>query len=190
VKSLDPTSSLVLTAIRVTIYASMLALVFIFAWAMSDFLGQGKPKVDVVGQPIEKIVAVFAKYDGAEFAKEMARTLAVDDSIVGDINLVKRGTDGRLHLVGWALDRQDISSSLDVFLVVPQKLVFMSSTGQKRDDVTKHFHMPREAAFPGFDAIFENRFDCNYNQKGPFLVAINQRKQFSVIKPRVQVSGC
>lgn len=190
VKHHDPISSLVLTTFRTIVYISILALFYILAYTICDFLRLGKSEVDVNGQPTDKIVAVFAKYDSAEFIKEMARKLAVNNSIVGEINLAERVSDGRLHLVGWALDRQDTSKSLDIFMIVPQKLVFMSSTSRKRDDVADHFLLAREAVSPGFDAIFENRFDCDYNKKGPLVIAVNQTKQFSLIKPWLQVSGC
>jgi len=191
VKRHDPTSLLLLTTLRASIYISILSLFFIFAYAICDFLGLDTPVVDVKEQSIEKIVAVFARYyDSAEFVKEMARKLAVHKSIVGEINLLERGSDGRLHLVGWALDTQDSSKSLDIFLIVPQKLVMMSSTGLRRDDVTDHFGLAKEAAYPGFDAVFENRFDCDYNKKGAFVVAVSRTKQFSLIKPWVQANGC
>lgn len=186
----EQNSSLVLTTLRAVVYASTLALFFILAYAILDFAKKTGPIIDANNQSIEQVVGILAKYDSKKIAREMAKIFTVNNSIVGEINLLERGSDGHLHLVGWALDRGDASTSLDVFLIIPQKSVLMSSTNKRRDDVAKHFHLPSEAVLPGFDATFEYYFNCIDVKKGPLLVAVNQGKQFSVITAWPQVSGC
>ena len=54
---------------------------------------------------------------------------------------LRREPDGRVHMRGWTLDRNDISQPLLVFLVIPKKAVLMTSTGKTRDDVPKALNL-------------------------------------------------
>jgi hypothetical protein len=186
----DRTSPLVLAILRAVIYISILALFYISARTVCDFLIMEGSEVDVTDQSVEEIVARFANYDSAGFAKAMARKLVMDSSIVGAIDVAHRSSDGRLHLVGWAFDKADIYKPIYIFLIVPGKIVFMSSTGQKRNDVTDFFHLTGEAVYAGFDTVFDRQFDCKYNEQHPFIVAVNQTGQFSLLKTSVVISGC
>lgn len=186
----EQNSSLVLATLRAVVCASTLALFFILAYTILEFAKKAGPIIDTNNQSIEQVVGVLAKYDSTKIAREMAKILTVNNSIVGEINLLERGSDGHLHVVGWAFDRGDASTSIDVFLIFPQKSVFVSSTSKRRDDVAKHFHLPSEAVLPGFDATFEYYINCIDVKNGPLLVAVNQRKQFSVITAWHPVRGC
>jgi hypothetical protein len=38
--------------------------------------------------------------------------------------------------------------------------------------------------------VFDYPFDCSNNEQGPLVVAINHKRQFSLINPLMKASGC
>jgi len=186
----EPSSRLLILSIQGVIICSALMLFFIFAYTVFDILNIGNPSVVTQNKSIEDIVATFGNERSDAFTRNLSRALPMATSIVGQIDDLRRGPDGRIYMRGWTLDRNDISQPLLVFLVIPKKAVLMTSTGKTRDDVPKALNLPQEASASGFDDTFSYQFNCKDNENNYYIVAVNQKRQFSLIRSRIRIDGC
>ena len=163
---------------------------FLGAYILFDWIGVGKATINTKNKSIEDIVAILGNRDSSEFIKELSRVLSRSQSTVGYIDLLQRLPDGRLRLAGWAVDKEEAGQPVSVFVIVPTKAVLMTTTRSKRDEVAVTLGLPKDLMAAGFDDVFEYQFSCKDNERNPFVVAVNRKKQFSVINPGMRVSGC
>lgn len=170
--------------LRVIIYGSILMLWFFGAYAVFDWMGVGKVRVNTTNTAVENIIAGFANDDLVEFSKELSQVLPPAKSIIGDIDFLRRLPDGRLQLRGWAGDNDDPKHPVSIFLIIPKKAVLMTSASMERGG------LPIKSLVAGFDAVFNYQFDCKTNKQNHFIMVINEKKQFSVINRGIPIGGC
>lgn len=164
-------------------------LFFIVAYVIFDTYGIGDRSIDTTNKSVEAIVAALGNKDSTQFVRGLSKVYSMVGSLVGEVDILSRGPDGRLNFAGWVVDKQQAEEPMLVFLVVPGKAVFVTSTGRTRDDVRKALGLPESAA-TGFGDVFNYQFDCNLNEQNPYIVVVNQKKEFALIKPLIRVSGC
>lgn len=177
-----------LVFLRALIFGSLLALWFIISYIIFDVVGVGSISIDPK-KPAEDVVASLADDTSSNFAKRLSRIWSVSPSITGTIDTVERGSDGRLRLAGWAIDKTK-AAPLSIFLIIPTKAVLLTHTGTKRDDVSSALQLSKDFDLAGFDNVFPFEFDCKDMDLNPFIVAVNQTKEFSLITTAVKVAGC
>lgn len=163
---------------------------FLGAYVVFDYIGVGKTPVDPANKAVEDIVAAFGNENSADFTRDLSGVLPRAQSMIGTIDTVQRLPDGRLRLAGWVVDKAEAERPVSIFLIIPTKAVLMASTSKKRDDVAAALKLPKESMSAGFDEVFQYIFDCKSDGPSPFVVAVNQKGQFSVINTGVLVSGC
>lgn len=174
--------------LRVIIYGALLTLWFLVSYIAFDWIDGGEAKLDS-SSTVEGVMATLANYDSTRFLSRLPRVYSKKSSMFGAIDLIQRLPDGRVQMAGWALDKAE-AGQVTVFLIIPTKGVLVTSTGKRRDDVSTAFRLTKDFDSSGFDDVFEFQFDCKYNEKKPFAIAINQKKQFTMIKYEKKVSGC
>lgn len=182
-------SRLLIVYFQVIVLGSILMLFFIVAYVIFDTYGIGDRSIDTTDKSVEAIVAALGNKDSAQFVRGLSKVYSMVGSLVGEVDILSRGPDGRLNFAGWVVDKRHAGEPMLVFLVVPEKAVFVTSSGRSRDDVIKSLNLPESAA-PGFGDVFNYQFDCKFNEQNPYVVVVNQKKEFALIKPLIRVSGC
>ncbi|MGA7449827.1 MAG: hypothetical protein WBW73_00620 [Rhodoplanes sp.] len=178
-----------LLLLRVIIYGSTLMLWFLASYAVFDWIGVGNAQLDMTNKSVEDIIALFGNLNTSKFPTELSQVLPQAQSMIGAVDLLQRLPDGRLRLVGWVVDKDEREQPVSVFAIIPTKVVLATRTGKKRDDVASLLKVPNGVP-AGFDDVFQYQFDCKDNEQVPFVVAVNQKRQFSVISPAFPVRGC
>jgi hypothetical protein len=180
--------SSVLILLRAIFFGSLFAIWFLISYLIFDLIGVGDTTTDPNG-PAENVIATLANNNSTEFVKALSRLWSVSPSIIGKIDLLQRLPDGRLQLAGWALDKSK-AEPLSVFLIIPTEAVLVTRTGKRRDDVWTALRLSKDFQSPGVDDVFSFKYNCKFNDLNPLVIAVNQNRQFSVIKPWIQVKGC
>lgn len=178
------------TMLRSIVYCSLIFLTLIQLYIVFDFIGIIDAKASSTTERIEDIIASIGNRDGSQVSKELSTTFSKTPSIIGVVELARRTGDGRLEIGGWAVDRSELEKPVLVFVIVPKKVALMTSTGQKRDDIAEWFEVPKDRLGAGFGEVFDYPFDCSDAERGPLVLAINQKRQYSLINPLMKVSGC
>ena len=148
-------------------------------------VGIGGLSVETTNKNIEEIVASLGNENTSQFVRGLGKAFSMIGSFGGEVDIINRVPDGRLHFSGWAVDRRRLDDSIDVFLVVPEKAIFATSTGKNREDVNKALNLP-ESVKPGFSDVFDYRFECRFNEKNPYVVVVNQKREFALLKPAIR----
>jgi hypothetical protein len=161
---------------------------FLTAYGIFDLMGVGTA-ISTKNKSVEDIVAILANRTNEEFIKELSRVLSRSQSTVGYVDLLQRLPDGRLRLAGWAVDKGETGEPVSIFVIVPTKVVLMATTHNRREEVALAIGVPKDSK-TGFDDVFDYQFNCKDNERNPFVLAINHKKQFSVINAGMRVSGC
>lgn len=164
-------------------------LFFIGTYFILDSFGIGDPSVETRNKTVEEIVAVLSNEDSSQFVRGLSNVFSLVGTLGGEVDIINHYPDGRFSLSGWAIDRKRLDDPLDIFLVVPEKVVFATSTGKNREDVNKALNLP-ESVRPGFFDVFDYRLDCKFNEKDPYIVVVNQKREFALLKPAIRVTGC
>lgn len=164
-------------------------LFFIIAYFIFDSYGIGDRSVDTKNKSIDAIIAALANKDGSQFVRSLSRVFSMVGSFVGEVDIIIRGGDGRFNFAGWVVDMKQAGEPVLVFLIIPEKVIFMTSTGKTRQDVNKALALP-ESVNAGFSEIFDYQFDCKLNEKDPYVVVLNKKREFALLKPLIRVGGC
>jgi uncharacterized membrane protein YhaH (DUF805 family) len=178
------------TILRSIVYCSLFLLSFAFSYGLLNSLGIFDIKAHSTTERIEDIIASIGNRDGSQVSKDLSTTFSKTPSIIGVVDVARRNSDGRFEFAGWAIDQSELEKPVLVFVIVPKKVVLMTSTGQKRDDVAEGLGFPKDPLAAGFSEVFDYPFDCSNNEQGPLVVAINHKRQFSLINPLMKASGC
>jgi uncharacterized membrane protein YhaH (DUF805 family) len=176
--------------LRSIIYCAIILLTVKLSYAGLTYLGVPNSNSNLATERIEDVLALIGNDEGSQVSKNLASTFSKTSSIIGVVDIARRSGAGSLELAGWAIDLNEIDKPLLVFVVVPKKVVLMTGTGKRRDDVAEGLGLPREHLAAGFHEVFDFQFDCSNNDLGPLILAINQKKQFSLITPLMKVGGC
>ena len=119
---------------------------------------------------------------GASWAQDQT----VSPSVVGNIDAIKRQSDGRLFVTGWSLDIHGNGASVWVVSIYDGQVVFTGTTSGRRNDIA--------TAYP--QAITDNvaisgasiQVACHSGQK-VISLAITTRHQVA-INGRSNIEGC
>ena len=176
--------------LRSIIYCAIILLTVKLSYAGLTFLGVPNSYSDLATERVEDVLALIGNDEGSQVSKNLSSTFSKTSSIIGVVDIARRSGAGRLELAGWAIDLNEIDKPLLVFVIVPKKVLLMTGTGKRRDDVAEGLGLPRERLAAGFHEVFDFQFDCSNNEHGPLILAINQKKQFSLITPLMKVGGC
>ena len=128
------------------------------------------------------LLCILFDASGASWAQDQIVSL----SVVGNIDAVKRQSDGRLFVTGWSLDIHGDGASVWVVSIYDGQVVFTGTTSGRRNDIAK--------AYP--QAITDNvaisgasiQVACHSGQK-VISLAITTRHQVAIIG-RSDIEGC
>lgn len=176
--------------LRSAVYCLLILLTIIQLYNVFNYSGMMAIDSSSATERVEDLVALMGNNDGSQVSKNLSSTFAKAPSVIGVVDIARRSGDGRFELAGWAIDLNEVEKPLLVFVIVPKKVVLMTGTGKKRNDVADELGLPREPLAAGFSEIFDYRFDCSDAERGPLVLAINQKRQYSLINPLMKVSGC
>jgi hypothetical protein len=107
-------------------------------------------------------------------------------SVVGFVDKIKRQDDGRLLIIGWALDIHGNGAPVWVVAIYDGQIIFTGSTSGARSDVAKLYPQPisDNVAFSGLSVPI----DCRAGQK-VITLAVSPRHQFAILEP-IAIDGC
>jgi hypothetical protein len=107
-------------------------------------------------------------------------TLSASDSIASSVDSVRRLSDGRLVLSGWAVDKAS-GQPVSIRVLNGDKLDFVAMTKGPRADVTKALRLsPEQTKDVAFSGTSERPISCEGDDEFT-IVAVDQKKQVSVL---------
>lgn len=125
------------------------------------------------------------------FARAAAKAgLTRSESIKGIVDAADVLPDGRLRVVGWAVDTRRGNRPVEVLVVAPKVAVFMVRTSLPRNDVADHLLFPADYIKAGFAATFEEPVGCAVTRAGAYVVVVNQDLEFDIVNPQLKINGC
>jgi hypothetical protein len=130
--------------------------------------------------------------DGPQFARaDIDHAMATDgftlsDAVVGSVDMIQRDPSGRLHLEGWAFDKE-LAQPVAVLVLVGGKFQQIAVTSGPRDDVTASLKQsPEQTKNIAFTGLTNQPVDC-----GPHtIVAVNQNKHLAILGSDMMVPRC
>ena len=107
-------------------------------------------------------------------------------SVVGFVDNIKRQDDGRLLIIGWALDIHGNGAPVSVLSIYEGKIIFTGSTSGARSDIAKLYPqaITDNVAFSGLSLPIV----CRAGQK-VLSLAVSLRHQFAIMGASA-IEGC
>jgi len=134
-----------------------------------------------------KVTDNWPQPGGADLETAMAADgLTMSDAIVGSVDVVQRDPSGRLHLAGWAFDKE-LAQPVSVRVLVGATLQQIAVTKGPRLDVTAALKQsPQKTENIAFAGLTNRPVDC-----GPHtVVAVNQQKHLAILASALMVPRC